>query len=367
MEEPVERKALAVKVADSIAAAITAGTWKRQLPGIRILAARYGVNPKTCTAAMLVLQQRGVIGPANRGCRRSILAATIRFRKSSSRKAKRLLFLSLDDEFECRKDPDMIDGTREIWEKNMGDMVVAPVNFMRHRNPSRFLDDLIASHGADAIVLHQPGAAWSAAAHLRLPTFQFGGGYGKESPVSLSACNHPEEFARMVRYLAGFGHRRILFPVDVQGGRSRAIAIRSLRAGLEDRAPDFGIWEDYCPEFHEALPTVWPSYWERAFRHLQPTAVIVTEDAHLLSLYGWCAARRMSIPRDVSVLGFCYDKRLEWCLPKPAMMRFPLRKSLVHFREWVTGGLLPIGVKMLPLDLAEGDSVARAPTSAPLP
>lgn len=367
MEEPVERKSLAVKVADRIAAAIATGTWQQQLPGVRTLAARYGVNPKTCTAAMHVLEQRGVIESADQGRRRTILPAAKRSEKPASQEMKRLLFLAIADEFESKKDQQLVDGTREIWENTMGEVVVASVNFLRNRNPGRVLDNLIASHRADALVLHMPGMAWSVAAHLRLPTFQFGGGYAKDGPLSLSGCNHLQEFERMVRYLAGFGHRRILIPVDVQGGRSRANAIRSLRAGLGDQPPEIGTWEDYCPEFREALPEVWPSYWERAFRHLQPTAVIVTEDPHLLSLYCWCAAQRLSIPQDLSVIAFSHSKQLEWCLPKPAMMRFPLKKSLGHFKAWIAGGMLPLGAKILPLDLVEGDSVARAPGPARAP
>lgn len=61
------------------------------------------------------------------------------------------------------------------------------------------------------------------------------------------------------------------------------------------------------------------------------------------------------------MLSFSYNKRLEWCLPKPVMMRYPLKKSLAHFKEWIAGGLRPIGVRFLPLDLVEGDSVARVP------
>ena len=104
-----------------------------------------------------------------------------------------------------------------------------------------------------------------------------------------------------------------------------------------------------------------PIYWGRAFARIAPTAAIILRDTHLLSLYGYCAARRIEIPRQLSIVHLGRNPLLEWCHPPPRQTRYPLRHAQARFRRWVMGGLRPIGMKFFKLDVVPGESVCAAP------
>lgn len=185
-----------------------------------------------------------------------------------------------------------------------------------------------------------------------------GGPYEKDLPVSLGACAIDWEVKRVVRHLRDLGHRRIISPTEGMGERMW----RSIVDGLRDEGgakPETGTWEDHCPRFPGNVPEAWDGYWKKTFARLRPTAVIVHEDAHLLSLYGYCFARGLKIPGDVSVVSMNYEPRFEWLQPKPVMMRFPANLALAHFQQWIEGGLKPIGRKLFPLEMADGGTVAK--------
>lgn len=59
----IERRSLAVQIADRIEEEIRTGTWTADLPGKRTLAEHCGVNAKTCAEALCLLERRGLVGP----------------------------------------------------------------------------------------------------------------------------------------------------------------------------------------------------------------------------------------------------------------------------------------------------------------
>ncbi|MCB1129674.1 MAG: substrate-binding domain-containing protein [Verrucomicrobiae bacterium] len=357
MDERVEKKSLAVQVADRIEEAILSGKWTGALPGNRTLAERYGVNRKTCVAAMDVLEQRRLIGPAEVGKCRVILPIDS---VSSARTTRdRLLILRPAASPLNLEDENLLRSFQETWESSRGGVVWERVDYERFRKPLPVLEKLIERHHAHALVLYVPLNTWGAVAVDRLPSFQVGGVHGPSPKFSMCSFSINDGIEAVTRHLAGLGHRRILIPIDSISGGFRSAFVDGLARGLGE-APESGTFEDMCPSFPEPVPEVWRTYWEKAFRRVRPTAVIVTEDVHLLSLYGFCAHHGIRIPKDVSVISINYERHFEWCQPKPTMLRFPNRKALSHFKEWMAGGLRPIGKHFLKMDIVEGESVARA-------
>jgi|GEM_PF-3521883 len=358
MDERVERRSLAVQVADRIEEAVRSGEWVDLLPGNRTLAERFGVNRKTCVAAMDVLEQRKLIEPAEVGKRRRIRPSARSTPKVESRTARLLILrpaaspLNLEDE-------SLLRSFQEAWESSRGGVAWERVDYERNRSPGPVLEKLIARHHASALALYIPLHDWGEVASERLPSFQVGGTHGHGPKFSMCSFSINSGIEAVARHLASLGHRRILIPIDSICGGFRHAFVQGLERGLGE-PPESGTVDDLCPSFPEPVPEVWRSYWDKAFRRIRPTAVVVTEDVHLLSLYGFCAHHGIRIPQDLSVISINYERHFEWCQPRPTMLRFPNRKALAHFKEWMAGGLRPIGKHFLDMDLIEGESVGPA-------
>jgi hypothetical protein len=356
----IERRSIAAQLADRIGQEIRKGTWSGELPGKRTLAERFGVNVKTCAAALDLLEHRGWVGPAAAGSGREILAGGKEGPAERDGRGRRLLMIHPAAGLLSIADFQMLHRMGETWERDQGQAVWARVDYARFKEPGPVLDGLIARHSADAILLYVPELGWGRAAAARRPFYQVGGPYEADVPISLGAYALDREVQRVVAHLRGLGHRRILIPSESMSGRMHRSVVDGLREG-GGALPDSGRWDDYCPVFPESVPAVWTSYWKRAFATLRPTAVVLFEDTHVLSLYGHCFIRGIRIPEDVSVVSIGYEARFEWCKPRPVMMRYPVKPAVAHFKRWLAGGLKPIGKKFFPLEMVAGESVARPP------
>ena len=246
----------------------------------------------------------------------------------------------------------------EIWERLQGQTAWAQVDFRNSPSPGPALDSLIAKHSADALLLHMPFLAWSSAAAVRLPSYLAGGEYDRDLAVSLGAIKLDREINRVVKHLISLGHARILIPTEGFGERMRRSIVTGLQAAAKGK-PASGTSEDYVPDFPESVPEVWSGYWSKSFAATRPTAVVVFDDAHLLSLYGYCSKRGIRIPEDLSVVSLNYESRFEWLSPKPSMMRYPAQAALAHFQQWIDHGLKPLGLKFFQLEMIHGESVGR--------
>jgi DNA-binding transcriptional regulator YhcF (GntR family) len=357
MKGDIERRSIAAQLADRIEREIHAGTWRGELPGKRTLADRYGVNVKTAAAAMELLGQRGLLGPAGAGRGREILSRSKIRVTRRQQSEKRLLIIRQATGPLGIEDFQMLHRMGDAWQLSHGQVAWAGVDYPRCKCPGRLLDSLIKRHAADALLLCVPEAGWSRQAAARRPYYQIGGPYEADVPISLGAYAIDLEVQRVVTHLRDLGHRRILLPSEAMGDRMRKAIVDGLRGGGEAK-PEFGRWEDYCPTFPESIPGAWSGYWGKSFASLRPTAVILFEDTHFLSLYGHCYTHGIRIPADLSVVLIGHESRFEWCRPRPTMLRYPANTAVAHFQRWLEGGLKPIGRKFFDLELINGETVA---------
>jgi len=358
MSGDIERRSIAAQLADRIEREIRDGTWQGELPGKRTLADRYGVNVKTGAAAMDLMEQRGLLGPATAGRGREILTPRKSRAMRKQESAQRLLIIHQAAGLLSIEDFQLLHRMGDTWERSHGEVIWARVDYPRCKRPGPLLDSLIKRHAADALLLYVPESGWCRQAAARRPYYQIGGPYEADVPISLGAYAIDLEVQRVVRYLRDLGHRRILLPSESMGDRMKQSIVDGLRGG-GDTKPEFGRWEDYCPSFPESVPAAWSGYWKKSFSSLRPTAVVLFEDTHVLSLYGYCYTHGIRIPTDLSVISIGYESRFEWCQPRPTMLRYPGNTAVAHFQQWLEGGLKPIGRKFFELEMIEGESVAR--------
>lgn len=357
MTKGIERRSIAAQLADWIRTDILAGTWPDFLPGKRTLAARFGVNVKTCASAIELLEGRGVIGGGEAGRRRRILHSQLMVRRNAPALGQRLLIVHQSGTMNLG-DYQLLQRMGSVWEKASGESIWAAVDYPRCKQPKLRLEALIARHRPDALLFHMPGPGWHEAVESRLPVYFSGGATNPGLPLSIHACSLGREIERMVLYLRSYGHRRIAIPSE-GASDPRWNSIVSALATASGTLPQLGTWEDYCPRFPGNTPDAWEGYWARLFATLRPTALILLEDTHLLSLYGHCQVAGLRIPQDVSLMSFNHEERFEWLRPRPVMMRYPDKQSVAHFRRWVEGGMRPIGRKLVSLEMVAGESVAK--------
>jgi DNA-binding transcriptional regulator YhcF (GntR family) len=358
MKDEIERRTITVQLADRIAEAIDSGTWADRLPGKRTLAKLYGVNIKTCAAAMALLEKRCLISPGSAGRERVILSKPPK-KKAISRSNRVLLLLHQADAALNLEDIQLFRRMSEIWSKIHGDVFWVGVDYPRYRRPGPMLDKLIQRHSASALMLHMSWDNWCREALKRVPTYQAGGTRDWDSEGSSGASSMEKDTIRVLEHLRKLGHRRILTPT-LAWDDQRWRFVCSYLSKDWDEPPPIGIWEDYCPRFVENAPEVWDQYWKKAFGAVRPTAVILRDDSLLLSLYGYCTTVGLRIPNDVSVVLLSHDKLWGYLKPRPTMLRYPVNTAAAHFQMWVDNDLHPIGRKTFALEWVEGNSVAPA-------
>ena len=138
MLEPIERKPLAVVLADKLEEEIRTGQLKGYVAGRRILAKRYGVNEKTASAALNVLSKKGLLADAESGKRRKIIAQDVK--PAAKAASKRLLILHQANTPLPVEDVLLLRDVQDSWEANGGPVSWARVDFGRYKKPGRVLD-----------------------------------------------------------------------------------------------------------------------------------------------------------------------------------------------------------------------------------
>ena len=182
----------------------------------------------------------------------------------------------------------------------------------------------------------------------------------RESVISGVGYNLKVEISRLAERFRQLGHERVAVPLDLVGRHMENTVRDALAEGLGVR-PGLPLLRDLCPVFPERVPAAWQQYWKKLFLTVRPAALILTNDFHVQSLYGYCFQNGLSIPRDVSVVCLENTEHLEWSQPVPSRMSFPIHAATAYFKKWIRGGCRPMGMKFLPLDCIEAATIAHPP------
>ncbi|MCP5536482.1 MAG: substrate-binding domain-containing protein [Akkermansiaceae bacterium] len=351
---------LPVRVAVRLRDDIEKGLWSDHLPGCRSLANHYGVSRKTCMASMLLLEEEEVIAPAEVGKKRNILIRpSPQPRKNDPHQGTLLVLHCSEQEFSARHLSN-VNVLQTTWSDGGGHVAFQVVNYDRYSKPKNQLKQLIKRYQAVAIVLIAPRSEWLEEAARLLPTYSMGGLWpGDMKNATAHGFDFCHQIDQLISYLYRHGHRRIMIPnyhtepianyfhEAVTAGYHRFI-------GSNDDRRDVIL---DIPNFVSSEPTDWFRFWRDSLKRFEPTAVIPVQAVHLLSLYGFCTASKISIPRDLSVLCTEHHIQSEWMWPKPHMQKHSEAAVRKCFKQWIDGGLRPMGMKLLSLEIMEGNSV----------
>lgn len=353
MDRSLERKSLPVKLADVIEGEIRAGNWGDSLAGHRTLMNRYSVSAKTSLAAISLLEERGLISGAEQGRKRRVLV-------KPDAAADTLTDLLIIDGMGTQSGEDMLQlqAYRRVWEESGGRIQSINFDFPRYRRPAALLREAVATHKADALLLHVAPLAWVEAAHRLKPVFLSGGEW-QGGGITGVGYDVRDEIIRAVEKLREQGHKRIILPMDLVGSRMENAVRQGLARGL-GLPENSAVVREFTPVFPERVPSAWQAYWRKTFSTIRPTAAILLDDIRYLSLTGYCFTNGIRIPKDLSVICLESTTHLEWCEPVPTRMRFPVQDAVRQFRKWVRGGCQATGRKFLPMEWIEGGSVAAA-------
>lgn len=353
MASSLERKSLPVRLADVIEAEIRAGNWGGTLAGHRSLMERYSVSAKTSLAAIDLLETRGLISSAEQGRKRRVLV-------EPEDRAGSLADLLIIDGMGTQSGEDVLQlqAYRRAWEETGGRVQSIKFDFPRYKRPEALLREAVSNHKADALLLHVPPLAWGVAAARLGPVFLAGGEWQDDDTTAVG-YNVGNEVAMQAERLKALGHHRIVVPLDLVGSKMEHAVREGLARGLgiPARSPSL---RGACPVFSERVPAAWQQYWRKTFATLRPTAFILTDDIHYLSLCGYCYRNGIRIPRDLSIICLESTEHLEWCDPVPTRMRYPIEAAVRHFRKWIRNGCRAIGKRTLPLEYIEAGTLGAA-------
>lgn len=352
MADSLERINLSTRLADIMEREIKGGGWGGSLPGHRSLMNRYAVSANTCLAAIALLEARGVIAAGEQGRRRRILARTAPL----SVKVNDLLIIDRMG-MPSGEDHVLLQAYREAWEKSGGTVQSVRMDFTRCRHPAALLRESVKNHRADAILLHVPPRRWTEAALTVCPVFLSGGEW-EGLPITGVGFSTAAEIGRCIRRLQRLGHHRIAMPHDDAGGQMTQ-TIRGALAAALDLAPEGPEVAALTPVCRDREPGAWLRLWKALFNGVKPTAIVVWDDIHFLSLAGCCHALGLHIPRDVSVICLEQTGHLNWCHPRPCQMKFPVRDAVAYLMKWKRSGCRALGMKHVALEACEGETVIR--------
>jgi DNA-binding LacI/PurR family transcriptional regulator len=304
---------------------IRGGRWTDKMPGESRLMSDFQVGRGTVRAAMVQLEEEGVLVSDGQGKRRRIVMIAD---ASTRRKIRVRIFL-----YEKRDRGDVVSSSllaglldagmdADFTGKSLKELAMDVDRVARYvkRNPA---DAWIVSAASREVL------EWFAAQPA--PALALFGGSARVQiasafPVMLSGITEA------VHRLIGLGHRRIVMLTREEHRKPRLshpeqVFLNQLEAaGIRTGSYNVPDWEESGKGLKRLI--------EELFRHSPPTAMIFQE-AHLFTVTRLLLADRgISAPRDVSLVVADTDLSFEWCDPIPSHIHWDYRPVVRRMVRW---------------------------------
>jgi DNA-binding LacI/PurR family transcriptional regulator len=342
MERSVKQR-LATTLAERIQAEITSEPVGERLPGLRLLAKRYGVSVPTVADALHQLATEGVVEAG--GDRRSwrvkrIPSKTLRPSLSERKARSRLLFLSAlalhDERFSgIEVHVELVD---EL-EPSGCEVSHRVIPFDRARKPHASWNHLLRGTRADAVIVM--GGTPAVAEWLRSENTRtlFIGGDSGHTGIPVLATSTPAMFGLAIRRLLESGHRKILVPLC---GRPERFAKRCTKA-IQDAIVSNSAADDclVIAESSYSGPDVLVNLLLKHWPWHSPDALVFIDWHEFVAADSFLRAKGLVIPRDVSVIILSHDPSMNWHLPALSHFDLPVRAIARVAARWVNSGRLP--------------------------
>jgi DNA-binding LacI/PurR family transcriptional regulator len=132
-----------------------------------------------------------------------------------------------------------------------------------------------------------------------------------------------------LRHLLDLGHREITFllsePEDLIVSQARLAAFQAV--SRERRIPEMRVesaglqlWDDPVAAAYAMMERIWNG------ANPRPTAIMCASDAGASGVLRWCAEQKVSVPGDLSVVGFDDDRSSQYFNPPLTTIAHPRRK-----------------------------------------
>jgi len=313
------------QVAQHLKTLILKGHWQRQLPGTPALSKETGIDRKTITAAIRLLEEQGLVASQGAGRPRKIVLS------GKQRGAGlRVTILVYDErvrhEIYLHKlvtQLQMAGHTVAYSKRTLQDMGMKLEKVVRYveANPA---DVWIPISASREILEWFAGQTFPAIALF---------GRRREVPIASVGPDKIEAVCELTRKLIAMGHRRVVLlsreerHYPTLGLQERRFMETMEASGI--RAGDYNLpkWKSNAKGFKECL--------EGYFKMTPPSAMIIEESQFFVAALMELSRRDISVPEEISL--FCTDDDLvfEMCHPHVSCIHWPTEPVIRHIVKWV--------------------------------
>ncbi len=367
MKSLPKRQSLVSQTADILRDEIRQGTWREVLPGERVLCATLQVSRNTLRAALAQLKRDGVIrsdhGSGNRILRRPV-------RRATGLRSHDVGLLSPEAIERLRPSQTLwIDELRAMLSERGCRLHVFHGPQYFRANPAAALEKLVAQHPHGCWVLTLSNESTQRWFERKGVSCVVAGSVHAGLNLPFRDLDHRAMCRHAAGLMLGQGHRKIALIIQ-----------KSRRAG--DLESEAGFIEGVRSSSHADAAVVVVGNHEatvasicNALRRLMeqkpvPTALLVANAYHYLTVVGRLAQMGWRVPQDVSVVSRDEDPFLSFLVPTPARYvasPHTMAKTLLRpVLELLEGGVITHrAVRIMP-DFIRGETLAAPRPAASL-
>jgi len=314
------------QLADFLKEEIRSRTWTGAMPGENWLVSNLLVGRDTVRAAMIHLEEAGVIASQGKGQRRQIVMNSEGFAKDYR---VTLLLHSAKDRHEELFHDTVFHLTQRGYQVD-----VAPKSLMELGMKPERVAKMAQQVKTDAWVVCAASSdvlEWFEAQPI--PAFAMFGRFSRRSMAGIGPDRFPAYEAALHR-LMELGHRRIVFllPEEVRLPKPGLIAQRAIEV-ME--AHGIATGDYHLPDW-ERGPAGLRKCMDRLFDLTPPTALFIEEACEFIAVQHYLAKRGIFAPKDVSLICSDDSPLFEWCDPPASCIRWSARTVVNRVVNWVS-------------------------------
>ena len=335
------------------------GRYGDTLPGEPRLASQLLVSRGTLRKALVVLTEQGVITAGVSGKPRRVRGRADSGEKSGRRYRVGVLAPRALDALPT--------ATQQFLHQLAAETATDGIVYSHHHSvgtqrqrPARWLRAMLAEDPADLWLVYE--APLPVARFFRTsgtPTIICGGPAFEEG-VPYCGFDGVAALRHAIGMLSRAGHRRIIHP----GRFRRPLREKTFREEFEKRGMPFDV-QTHMPLWHSDIDQLRDLLSRRLDARDRPTALIINGLNALIVLYSCLMERRMTVPRDLSVLTIGSDPMMECFRPAIGYYETPYRTLARATTDMVRAHLLSPAtapaIKLLQTNFVRGGSVGKAP------
>ena len=359
---PIRRISILDQTAEHLREGIRTGRWRGELPGVLKLAAACDVSKGAMRGALRLLEKEGLLSAGRAGGRRTVLDAGATERTNETGKKSRSLRVAILPHLPVEEESNNMHQTLRDIQRDLEAAGHAVAFAAKSQTELRFaparIARLVTATLADAwVVAGAPRPVLEYFAAQPLPAMALGGrSVGME--MASAGVDGTPAVCEVARRLIALGHRRLVLVCGHEwrhppGGRTVTAYTAELAAhGIV--AGDY-----HLPDF-EPTPVGLHALFESLFLVTPPTALILESAEYAVAAFAFLAQRKLSVPRDVSLVCLYPDVSLHWCLPPVACLRHPdapVVRRVVRWCRAVARGEVDRAPGLVPAEFDEGGTI----------